>query len=118
MPISIKDYPRGLVVATKAKKDLVNRIAENTRTRQLLVKAVVQQFFDQVISELRKGNRLEFRDFGVFETKSTPARMAQNPRTLEKVRVPTRRRVVFKPGKSIRDGLNGRGQGPDLSSSE
>ncbi len=56
---------------------MVNRIAENSQTRQVLVKAVVQQFFDQVISELRKGNWLEFRDFGVFETKSTPARMAQ-----------------------------------------
>jgi nucleoid DNA-binding protein len=92
------------------KKDLIDRIAESTGTRQTLVKAVVQGFFDEVTSELAKGNRLEFRDFGVFETKTTPPRTAQNPRTLKKVEVPAKRRVVFKPGRSIRQRLNGHGQ--------
>jgi len=44
--------------------------------------AVVQKFLDEVIKELGKGNRLEFRDFGVFETKIRKARRAQNPKTL------------------------------------
>jgi nucleoid DNA-binding protein len=92
------------------KKDLIDRIAESTGMRQTLVKAVVQGFFDEVTSELAKGNRLEFRDFGVFETKTTPPRTAQNPRTLKKVEVPAKRRVVFKPGRSIRQRLNGHGQ--------
>ena len=89
------------------KKDLIDRIAESTGTRQTLVKVVVQAFFDEITSELTKGNRLELRDFGVFGTKTTPARMAQNPRTLKKVEVPAKRRVVFKPGRLIREGLNG-----------
>ena len=89
------------------KKNLTDRIAESTGTKQTLVKAVVQQFFDEIIAELARGNRLEFRDFGVFETKTTPPRMAQNPRTLEKIRVPAKRRVVFKPGRMMRGGLNG-----------
>ena len=89
------------------KKDLIDRIAESTGTRQTLVKVVVQALFDEITSELTKGNRLEFRDFGVFETKTTPARMAQNPRTLKKVEVPAKRRVVFKPGRLMREGLNG-----------
>jgi integration host factor subunit beta len=79
---------------------------------------VVQQFFDEVIAELAKGNRLEFRDFGVFDTKATAARTAQNPKTLEKVMVPAKRRVTFKPGRLMRKGMNGIDQGPDLSSSE
>ena len=89
------------------KKDLVNRIAEKTQTNQVMVKAVVQQFFCEVIAELAEGNRLEFRGFGVFETKTTPARIAQNPKTLEKVEVPAKRRVVFKPGRLMRDGMSG-----------
>ncbi len=89
------------------KKDLINRIAESTASSHALVKAVVQQFFDEVTYELARGNRLEFRDFGVFDTKTTPARMAQNPRTVQKVEVPAKRRVTFRPGKSIRLGLNG-----------
>ena len=90
------------------KKDLIDRIAESTGTRRTLVKTVVEGFFDRIISELAKGNRLEFRDFGVFETKTRPARIAQNPRTLEEVEVPAKRRVVFKPGRSMREGVNGR----------
>jgi nucleoid DNA-binding protein len=92
------------------KKDLIDRIAESTSARQTLVKAVVQGFFDEITSELTKGNRLEFRDFGVFEAKTTPARTAQNPRTLKKVEVPAKRRVVFKPGRFIRQRLNGHGR--------
>jgi len=89
------------------KKDLVDRIAESTGTKRTLVKTVVQEFFDEIISELAKGNRLEFRDFGVFETKTRPARIAQNPKTLEKVEVPAKRRVVFKAGRLMKEGVNG-----------
>jgi integration host factor subunit beta len=89
------------------KKDLVNRIAERTGAKQVLVKAVVLQVLDEITVELAKGNRLEFRDFGVFETKTRPARIAQNPRTLEKVEVPAKRRIAFKPGRLMREGVNG-----------
>ncbi|MBM4025698.1 MAG: integration host factor subunit beta [Planctomycetes bacterium] len=92
------------------KEDLIDRIAESTGTRQKLVKAVVREFFAQITSELAKGNRLELRNFGVFDTKTTPARMAQNPRTLKKVEVPAKRRAVFKPGRLMREGSNGSGQ--------
>ena len=88
------------------KKNLIDRVAESTGQQQSLVKKVVQQFFDQVIAELAKGNRLEFRDFGVFETKTTPARMAQNPRTLEKIPVPAKRRLVFRVGRAVKERLN------------
>ena len=94
------------------KKNLIDRTAESTGTKQSLVKKVVQQFFDEVIAELAQGNRLEFRDFGVFETKTTPARMAQNPRTQQKVRVPAKRRVVFRPGRMVKGRLNSKTSRP------
>jgi len=56
-------------VATTTKKELVDRIAERTGTRHTLVKTVVHSFLDEIIAELGKGGRLEFRDFGVFETR-------------------------------------------------
>ena len=68
---------------------------------------MIQQFFDEVIAELAKGNRLEFRDFGVFDTKTSAPRAAQNPKTLERVQVPAKRRVVFKAGKLMKEGVNG-----------
>lgn len=94
-------------MTTTTKKELINRIAEETGTTQVLVESVVHQFFDEIVAELGKGNRMEFRNFGVFETKTTPARMAQNPKTLEKVEVPAKRRVTFKPGRVMKQWVNG-----------
>jgi len=88
------------------KKNLIDRIAESTGTKQSLVKRVVQQFFEEIIAELAKGNRLEFRDFGVFETRTTPPRLAQNPRTLKKVQVPAKRRARFRAGSVMKKRLN------------
>jgi integration host factor subunit beta len=97
-------------VAT-TKKNLTDRIAESTGEQQSLAKKVVQQFFDEITAELARGNRLEFRDFGVFETKITPARAAQNPRTLQKVQVPPKRRVVFRAGRAVKERLNSKTSG-------
>jgi integration host factor subunit beta len=92
-------------MATITKKELIDRIADQTQQRRVQVKRVVQQFLDEVITELGNGNRLEFRDFGVFETKVRKARRAQNPKTLEPVSVPEKRTVKFKIGRLMKQKL-------------
>jgi len=87
---------------TVTKKDLIDRIAVETGVRRTDVKTVVQTFLNSVIDELSEGNRLEFRDFGVFETRERAARVAQNPRTLERVPVPARNTVKFKVGRLMK----------------
>ena len=88
---------------TITKKELVNRIADQTKQTKVVVKDVIQRFLDEIITELSDGNRLEFREFGVFEVKERAARRAQNPRTLEKVDVPAKRVVKFKVGRLMRE---------------
>jgi integration host factor subunit beta len=88
---------------TITKKELVNRIAERTGQTKVIVKDVIQSFLDEIITELSQGNRLEFREFGVFEVRERAARRAQNPRTLEKVSVPAKRVVKFKVGRLMRE---------------
>ena len=90
---------------TITKKELVDRIAEQSNTTRVVVKKVVQGFLDEVINELGQGNRLEFRDFGVFETKERAARVAQNPKTLQRVQVPPKRTVKFKVGRVMKQKL-------------
>jgi integration host factor subunit beta len=87
---------------TVTKKDLVDRIANQTDLKRSEVRDVIQSFLDNVINELGDGNRLEFRDFGVFEIRNRAARMAQNPRTLERVPVPARKTVKFKVGRLMK----------------
>src|SRR6188472_4328469 len=94
-------------MATITKKELIDRIADGTNQRRVQVKRIVQQFLDEVVNELGKGNRLEFRDFGVFETKVRKARKAQNPKTLEPVEVPEKRTVKFKVGRLMKQKLAG-----------
>ncbi|MCP4375103.1 MAG: integration host factor subunit beta [bacterium] len=96
---------------TVTKKEMVDRIADQTRNKRVVVKQIVQCFLDEVITELGQGNRLEFRDFGVFETKVRAARMAQNPKTLERVPVPSKRTVKFKVGRLMKIELQ-KGMGP------
>ena len=96
-------------MSTITKKEVIDRIAENTNTKRAVVKPVVQSFLDEIIDELAKANRLEFRDFGVFETKIRAARKAQNPKTLEQVRVPPKRNVKFKMGRLMKQKINASG---------
>lgn len=93
-------------MATITKKELIERIADATGTKRVLVKRVIQQFLDEIVEELGNGNRLEFRDFGVFESKHRAARVAQNPKTLERVMVPEKRTVKFKIGRIMREKLD------------
>ena len=87
---------------TVTKKEMVDRIADQTKNKRVVVKQIVQCFLDEIIAELGQGNRLEFRDFGVFETKMRAARTAQNPKTLERVQVPPKRTVKFKVGRLMK----------------
>ena len=93
-------------MSTITKKEIIDRIAENTNTKRAVVKPVIQSFLDEIIDELAKNNRLEFRDFGVFETKIRAARKAQNPKTMEQVRVPAKRNVKFKMGRLMKQKIN------------
>ena len=91
--------------STITKKELIDRIADKTNQKRLVVKRTLQTFLDQVILELGRGNRLEFRDFGVFEIRDRKARTAQNPKTLERVKVPAKKVVKFKVGRLMREAV-------------
>ena len=88
---------------TITKKELVARIAEKTNQTKVVAKDIIQSFLDEIIDELGRGNRLEFREFGVFEIQERAARKALNPRTREKVGVPARHVVKFKVGRLMKE---------------
>jgi integration host factor subunit beta len=93
------DDDQGLTIT---KRELAERIADKVGLGQVQTLQVVQCFLDEIVQELSKGNRLEFRDFGVFETVTRKARTALNPKTLEKVPVHRRRVVKFKVGRLLK----------------
>ncbi len=93
-------------MSTITKKDLIENVAENLKVPRRDAKRIIQAFLEEMINELGKDNRLEFRDFGIFQCRSRPARIAQNPKTLGRVSVPTRRKVHFKAGRLMKERIN------------
>ncbi|MHA6317769.1 integration host factor subunit beta [Altererythrobacter sp. CAU 1778] len=71
------------------------------------VEQVVQTFFDEIATRLSEGGRVELRGFGAFSTRERDARQGRNPRTGDAVEVPAKRVPFFKPGKEMRERLNG-----------
>lgn len=85
------------------KKEIVKQIADRIGETQLKTKEIVQQTFDAIVETLLEDGRIELRNFGVFEVKRRKARKARNPRTGDKVHVPPKNVVTFKPGKEMEE---------------
>jgi nucleoid DNA-binding protein len=88
---------------TLTKRDLVIRISEETGLVQQQVLDVVQKTLDYIAEALAKRDKVELRNFGVFEVKVRKARVGRNPNAPERdVPIPERAVVKFKPGKEMR----------------
>lgn len=85
------------------KKEIVKTISDKIGLTQLKTKEIVQQTFDAIIDTLVEEERIELRNFGVFEVKKRAARKARNPRTGERVDVAEKYVVTFKPGKEMEE---------------
>ncbi|MCA9141395.1 MAG: integration host factor subunit beta [Planctomycetales bacterium] len=85
------------------KKEIVKTISEEIGMTQLKTKEIVQKTFDAIVETLVDEGRIELRNFGVFEVKKRAARKARNPRTGQRVDVPEKYVVTFKPGKEMEE---------------
>lgn len=92
-------------MTTITKKQLVEKISEQTNQTKVVTKETVQLFLDTITHELERGNRIELRDFGVFEVKERAARVGRNPKTGETVKVPNRNVVTFKVGRKMKQNV-------------
>src|SRR5215207_395892 len=85
------------------KKEIVKTISDEIGLTQLKTKEIVQKTFDAIVETLVEERRIELRNFGVFEVKARAARKARNPRTGQRVDVPEKFVVTFKPGKEMEE---------------
>ena len=88
---------------TLTKRDLVIRISDETGLKQQQTFSVVQRTLDYIAEALGKGDKVELRNFGVFEVKIRKARVGRNPNApAVDVPIPQRAVVKFKAGKEMR----------------
>src|SRR3954469_15999522 len=102
-PIFGKGRHRPVESVIVTKKEIVKKISEDIGLTQLKTKEIVQRTLDAIIQTLVTENRIELRNFGVFEVKRRAPRKARNPRTGAKVYVPAKAVVTFKPGKEMEE---------------
>jgi len=89
------------------KSDLVRRIqAQNPHLYLLDVEKIVDALFDEIITSMARGKRVELRGFGTFSVKVHKARTGRNPRTGAPVPIPKRAHPHFRTGKEMKERLN------------
>jgi len=90
------------------RSELIAQLAQaNPHLRQPDVELIVTTIFDEIIAALARGDRVELRGFGAFSTKRREARTGRNPRTGTAVSVDGKSVPYFKPGKELRERVNG-----------
>jgi integration host factor subunit beta len=90
------------------KSELILRIGElNPHLYHRDVERIVATIFEEIVTALARGNRIELRNFGSFGLKHRSARSGRNPRTGVRVEVPRKAIPFFKTGKQLRARLNG-----------
>lgn len=91
---------------TITKKDLVKRISYSTGERQRIIKRIIDDVLEHITDALIRGERVELRKFGSFKINWREAKTVRNPKTGERVKIPSRKVAKFKPGKTLFNRLN------------
>ena len=91
-------------VMTKA--ELVDEVAHVVQLTKKQAETIVNIIFDSIVESLRSGQKIELPGFGSFRLRSRKSRTGRNPKTGEKVDVPSKKIPYFKPGKELKELIN------------
>ncbi|HXI12434.1 MAG TPA: integration host factor subunit beta [Thermoanaerobaculia bacterium] len=92
--------------AVMTKAELVDEVARVVQLTKKQAEAIVNIVFDSIVESLRAGEKIELRGFGSFRLRSRKSRTGRNPKTGERVEVPSKRIPYFKPGKELKELIN------------
>ena len=84
-------------------KDLVKSLAEKTGLSQVQVRDLLQQFLDGITDTLVSQGEIRLGHLGTFAVKMRRERTGRNPRTGEKITIPPRAALTFRPGLEVRE---------------
>jgi integration host factor subunit beta len=89
------------------KAELVEEVARSTQLTKKQAEAIVNTVFQTIVDSLKDGRKIELRGFGSFRIRRRGSRLGRNPKTGDRVEVPPKRIPYFKPGKELKELLNG-----------
>ena len=88
------------------KADLVEEVIRVAVLSKKDAENVVNTVFGQIMEALKSDDKIELRGFGSFRVRRRRSRLGRNPKTGDRVDVPSKRIPYFKPGKELRDLIN------------
>jgi integration host factor subunit beta len=95
------------------KAELVEEVARAAELTKKDSEVIVDEVFKNIIQALNRGDKIELRGFGSFRVRQRDARRGRNPKTGEPVDIPAKSVPYFKPGKELKELINGEGEGGD-----
>ena len=96
----------GAKAGVMTKAELVDEVARVVQLTKKQAETIVNIVFDSIVESLRSGQKIELRGFGSFRLRSRKSRTGRNPKTGEKVEVPSKKIPYFKPGKELKELIN------------
>ncbi len=97
------------------KAELVEEVSKAAELTKKDSEVIVDEVFKNIIQALNRGDKIELRGFGSFRVRKRDARRGRNPKTGEPVDIPAKSVPYFKPGKELKELINGKqpGEGGD-----
>ena len=89
------------------KTELIAAIAEKSGLSKKDSEAAVVAAIAAITEALKAEDMVQIVGFGAFEVKERPARKARNPKTGEEIQIGARRSPMFKPGKALKEAVEG-----------
>lgn len=88
------------------KAELIDALAQKVDLPKTTAERAVNLIFDDIISALKKDDKVNISGFGTFTVSNRKARQGRNPKTGDVIEIAASRSAKFKPGKLLRDSLN------------
>ncbi len=90
------------------KNDLASAVAEQAGLSKADASSAVDAVIDAVTSTLKAGDEVRLVGFGTFSVSRRKATKGRNPATGAEIDIPASNQAKFKPGKGLKDTINGR----------
>ena len=88
------------------RKDLSNNVHQKLGFSKNLSSLLIDDFFESLVSELIKFNKIKITSFGTFQVIDKKERIGRNPKTKVEAKIEARKIVKFKPSNIIKEKLN------------
>ena len=88
------------------RKNLSNKIYQNLGFSKNISSSIIDDFFNSLVLELLKSNKVKISSFGTFEVINKKERIGRNPKTKIEAKISARKIVKFKPSISFKNKLN------------